>query len=618
MQCELVALSLVANFQPAPHLILSDSLCSLQLIKSWAGRSSAAILSCAERVEVRHFISQWKGHPQPPTLEKVKAHDTEGRNAGNPKSWGNEHADTLAKEAAEGGETLYSPEERFADAVQATDSAGKWIKDTLVAVNDGWWNQRRAEGAKRRTWLAQLYPAGLEFDWRVSGHLFRPPRVVEGKFVHTAAPPVIKWTARVRTGALATFARLATTGLKPTSQCPCCPVEVEDDAHAVSGCPGSGSIDCADFAARLWLKVGKSRGVKMIPLSPPWLQTHLLQVAAGLIPSSLTDFLPPDVEWLAPKVLQDFHLGMAERLAEVLRRRETVVGTAASSTSGASPSQAPAFSSSSSSARQLSVAELRAAERLPVSPQRRRAVASQQHLAEAKRTAALNIHRWIKEHRFLKAVPVVEGEASVALLLLWEADHAQLYPSQAVELVGRMSTFTKRLKEAAEADTELSQWFTCKKMHMQLAPGVPSTVYLRWAVQIDPAVGEPFLGSWKSHLLSLVRRHQSTALVVVDDSGPPMKRLKRDVQPRSRKRARSPGAPPPPLHTKQARIDRLKAAQAAAAGHVIPSSSSSSSVVGFGGHAFSSSTSSSSAGAGGPRLPGVASQAGCASPGAIT
>ena len=30
---------------------------------------------------------------------------------------------------------------------------------------------------------------------------------------------------------------------------------------------------------------------------------------------------------------------------------------------------------------------------------------------------------------------------------------------------------------------------------------LPATMHVRWSVAIDPAVGEPFLSSWKSHLL---------------------------------------------------------------------------------------------------------------------
>ena len=67
-----------------------------------------------------------------------------------------------------------------------------------------------------------------------------------------------------------------------------------------------------------------------------------------------------------------------------------------------------------------------------------------------------SLHLWIKQHRYLRAVPIEQGEATIALLLLWEADHGHPYPSQAVELVGRLSTFCKRLKEAVAADEELA------------------------------------------------------------------------------------------------------------------------------------------------------------------
>ena len=93
----------------------------------------------------------------------------------------------------------------------------------------------------------------------------------------------------------------------------------------------------------------------------------------------------------------------------------------------------------------------------------------------------------------MKAVAVEQGEPSIALLLLWETDHGKPYPSQAVELVGRMSTFTKRLQDAAAADHALSHWLIPKKVRMQLPIGLPSGVCLRWPVHIDSAVGEPFL-----------------------------------------------------------------------------------------------------------------------------
>ena len=104
-QCELVALSLVSAFQPSPSLILSDSLCSLQLIRSWGLRSTAASLSSVDRLEVRSFLYQWQDHPHPPMLEKVKAHDEVGRRGGNAKTFGISSASAPAHSSAAPGST---------------------------------------------------------------------------------------------------------------------------------------------------------------------------------------------------------------------------------------------------------------------------------------------------------------------------------------------------------------------------------------------------------------------------------------------------------------------------------------------------------------------------------
>jgi len=63
--------------------------------------------------------------------------------------------------------------------------------------------------------------------------------------------------------------------------------------------------------------------------------------------------------------------------------------------------------------------------------------------------------RWIKEHRYLRGTPMEQGEASVALLLLWEADHDMPFPCKAAELRTRVMTFANRLIDAAgAADSE--------------------------------------------------------------------------------------------------------------------------------------------------------------------
>ena len=56
-QCELVALTLVAHFLRQPPLVLTDSLCTLQLLRSWGFRSTSKVLCCPERAEVRPFLA---------------------------------------------------------------------------------------------------------------------------------------------------------------------------------------------------------------------------------------------------------------------------------------------------------------------------------------------------------------------------------------------------------------------------------------------------------------------------------------------------------------------------------------------------------------------------------
>jgi hypothetical protein len=116
------------------------------------------------------------------------------------------------------------------------------------------------------------------------------------------------------------------------------------------------------------------------------------------------------------------------------------------------------------------------------------------------RSATLQLADWIKTHRFLRAVPLEQGEPSVALLLLWEADHGISFPSRAVEFSKRLSTFAKRLSEAVAADDELRSWLETRVVNKSLALGLPTRAISRWAIHIDPGVGDPFLSAWKAHL----------------------------------------------------------------------------------------------------------------------
>ena len=101
--------------------------------------------------------------------------------------------------------------------------------------------------------------------------------------------------------------------------------QVEDDAHVDAGCSGMGSADCAKFALELWVQMGLARGLTVFPLPSDWLQTGILLLAVGIISRSPSSFLPQSEAWLMPKLLQDMHLGMVERLAEILRRRADVM-----------------------------------------------------------------------------------------------------------------------------------------------------------------------------------------------------------------------------------------------------------------------------------------------------
>ena len=173
-------------------------------------------------------------------------------------------------------------------------------------------------------------------------------------------------------------------------------------------------------------------------------------------------------------------------------------------------------------------------------------------------------------------------------MLLWEADHKKLYPAGKADVRSRLQNFSKRLTDAVAADAELSAWMHSKtQVRCVLSPGLKPSCYTRWAVRIKPEVGEPFLGSWKAYLASVVQQQQQGLLGRVHGRGssPSSTESRRSAKrpkpapARTRKRAASASAP---LHTKKARLERLlaaKATQAAkqAAPWVAPSSASASS-----------------------------------------
>jgi hypothetical protein len=326
--CELVALSLALSLSPSQ--VLTDSLVSLQLIRRWGSRSVAQVLSCADRTEVRRFIHLARQLPQPPLLEKVKAHDTKAIDAGHPKAVGNDIADRAAKHATSASTSppWLCPTGLFSDPVELVDAAGMVVLDVQDRVATDWW------ATKRRSFVgfkAQVYPVDVPIDWPNSSGIFRRPIVSGTQFSHPAPRATIKWIARIRCGCLATRERLhrhyvhSPDPAMSSATCPCCLSAVEDDVHMLAGCPATGTVDSLALLQSAWRDCSTS-----VPPPPDdWLLTHRLQLLAALIPQSLhahVSLTGHDPSRFIPR----FHLTLAAAIAERLCRRFAIAATAVS------------------------------------------------------------------------------------------------------------------------------------------------------------------------------------------------------------------------------------------------------------------------------------------------
>ena len=324
------------------------------------------------------------------------AHDDKGVRENDIRAVGNFHADRFAGEAAAGIGKGWRPDARYADAVRLKTASGAYVHKVPDAVTRGWWEQQRRTVAVRRAWIARLYPAGMDFDWDPSQVVFRPPRVVEGKFVHILPQMVVKWTARARAGALATGARRAKThsdgSVSPV--CVCCAAPLEDDEHAILVCPVTGAGDWLSVARRVWRREARRVAPLADPLTVEWLNEHAPQVATGLIPLSIHQFVRRVPGDRVPSLLNAFHKGMVERLAEVLRSRAARVAEVAPPAPTRRSFGAVSPVAKRAPERVLTTAELREAERRPLPPAalpvgRDRSGRAQASLRERKRAAAL-------------------------------------------------------------------------------------------------------------------------------------------------------------------------------------------------------------------------------------
>ena len=364
-QCELAALCLAMSLHPPQ--ILTDSLCSLQLLLRWAQFSPKRVLSCVDRVAVRQVIALASQCPTPPLLEKVLAHDAAGIAAGHPKAAGNDAADREAQVAAMDPSTpVWAPESSsYGDPVDIVDAAGEPVADVKAAFQQVWWRQQVVTGKGTRVWLASLYPETVQLDWPVSTCIFRRPTPSGAHFVHLVAPSVIKWLARIRTGSLATRARRHKRGLSPSPACPCCAAEVEDDAHVIAGCPATGSAEWCPCVQEAWMSAAAVTGLHPSVPTHDQLASYKLQLMAALIPIPLivASSLQPSHR---SRFFNRLHVELAVRVAQLLGRRETLIlhSPEAPLVSGLGTlAMAPLLPSHLPPERQLSVEALRALER---------------------------------------------------------------------------------------------------------------------------------------------------------------------------------------------------------------------------------------------------------------
>ena len=210
--------------------------------------------------------------------------------------------------------------------MELLDATGAPIFHVSSALQHDWWSQRHQCVTSRRPWFAQLYPPDIPLDWPLSNGIFRRPVISGGSFTHRAPPATIKWIARLRSGCLATGLRRHThlPTQVPSSACLCCGAELEDDRHAVAGCPATGASDWHLNIAEAWGTAAHSCNL-IVPLpSEDWMELHHLPLLAALIPLSLCPELPLPPEE-GSRFLFRLHLLLAQRTAEIFRCRQELM-----------------------------------------------------------------------------------------------------------------------------------------------------------------------------------------------------------------------------------------------------------------------------------------------------
>jgi hypothetical protein len=153
---------------------------------------------------------------------------------------------------------------------------------------------------------------------------------------------------------------------------------------------------------------------------------------------------------------------------------------------------------------------------------------------------------WLKNHRHLVPTEIEKGESGMALLLLWEVDHAQPFPTsgardQKAVLVG----FSRRLSAQVAKDEELRAWLQSRLIQQPLMPGLVATHHTRWSVRVvPPGPGDPqdwyqdFTTRWKAYLATQTLSYSASS------SSSSSSTAALQPPPPSRKRSRYPAASP--------------------------------------------------------------------------
>ena len=328
-ECELIGLGLAGEM--APDRVLTDSMTSLQLIKNWPSYNTKRRLGCKVGALVRETTHRLNGCEQPPVLEKVKAHDTDGIASGDVKAIGNDAADMLAKRAiAEGAE--WRARDKFDFPVQMCVN-GSPVSDVDETFFQRWWTTNLGKLAMRRKWLADVL--NVPADWAVSNSIMDEVGLVEHN--------VVRWVGRLRCGALSTAARWN----KQNGGAPCrwCRGEIDNERHILFSCKKMGSDEWLAELQECWRIASESSGIGTTMPPSSWWENNRWQLRFAMAPLSVRDFLDDGGEF--KKFSKALVVELAKKTTQLLAGRASRMLEEKSANKGSVPAAWETWRSSS-------------------------------------------------------------------------------------------------------------------------------------------------------------------------------------------------------------------------------------------------------------------------------